>query len=559
MIDSTLTLELIRTVEFPDLLDRLEDDSDDNIDAALWYRYRYRREDFCVAMFPDRFTDAFSELHRDLLEREKVRWEERREVSYEAMAAPRGSAKSTIESFADVLHDIVYGFEAFVGIISTSFDLSEALVTDVYNVVSEPDSAPEFHRMYGPFKVRGSKTDFVVWCPSADVRRGTRIKAYSMGGACRGHKHGGVRFTKWILDDAERSDRVQSPDTRDDHEKYIDADILKSGGRYTIVRFIGTILHPDSVLARKLDGARSPEWERKVYRSIKSWPDEIEGLWERCREIWVDLELGTAKIRKRAARAFYDLHRKAMDAGASVLWPSGEPLFELMVQYWANKFAFFAEKQNEPGKSGTATFDVDRFRWVEFDGEYITVSNPGKPDRKIALARCQLAVWWDPIPYGKKGKGKDSAGFAVVAKGPNGGKYVLESKLLQAAPQRQWDALFVFMRRYPFASFGYENNNGKAEDAEDFVRQFEDVQHAHPQITLKGYQSKGPKPPRIASIQPATENGHIRFARGGIPDATLDQFRYSPHGRHDDGPDSIERACWLLDRGELPTVQRTRF
>lgn len=550
-----LTTEQIQSMPLLDLLDALEDHSEQGTDAALWLRYESDLLAFSAAMFPDRFTAEYNRLHLDFGNLKKVRWQERQTPRYEAWAGPRGSAKSTLASFSDIVHDVCYGFERFVGMISTSFDLSEALVKDLFDVFSDPEGAAELHRMYGAFDVRGTKTDFVVRCPSQHDKHGIRIKAYSMGGQCRGHKHMGTRFTKWVLDDAERSDRVMRPRQRDLDEKFLAADIASAGGRYTIVRMMGTVLHPDSVLARKLDVHRSPSWDRHFYQSILRWPDELDGLWEDCREIWTDLKRGNARARRAAAREFYEANRDDMDAGAEVLWPAQEPLFDLMLQYWEDRHAFYAEKQNEPNKSGDRTFNVDAFRWVEFDGRTIKTDD----GREIPLSTCKVAVWWDPTPWNAKQTGRDEAGWAVAARDRDGGIYILECFTRRCTPDEQWDTFFAFADRYPTASYGYETNNGDPARSEEWARRVRQVQARHRRFKPVGYQTKGKKEPRIANIQPAAENGFIRFSRHGVRENVLDQARHFPTGQHDDGLDAIERAVDLLSRGDMPTISPTRY
>lgn len=550
-----LTADELQTAQFAKVLEAIADAPADAADAALWARYEVDLLAFSVAMFPDRFTAPFSRLHVDLARTPKQHWRERTRPTYEAWAAPRGAAKSTLASFADLVHDCVYGFERFIGIISTSFDLSEALVKDLYDTFQDPEGHPELHRMYGLIDVRGTKTDFVIRCPSQPDRHGVRIKAYSMGGQCRGHKWMGTRFTKWVLDDAERSDRVLNPRQRDSDERFLAADIANAGGPYTIVRMMGTVLHPDSVLARKLDPHRSPQWSRRFYQSIIKWPDELDGLWEECRKVWTDLTLGGPDQRRDAAWAFYQEHRAEMDAGAVVMWPSVEPLFDLMLQYWADRHAFFAEKQNEPHRSGERTFNVDAFRWVRFDGQTIETDD----GRAIGLATCKVAVWWDPTPYNTKQTGRDSAGYAVVARDRDGGIYVLEADCLKAPPDRQWQRYFSYVDRYPTAMYGYETNSGDPARTEEWARRVRRVQQRHRRFKPEGYASKGKKEARIADIQPACENGFIRFSRTGVTTEVLEQFRHFPDGRHDDGLDAIERAVDYLSRGDMPTATIRRY
>ena len=83
---------------------------------ALWRgRLRHDREAFCRYCWPDRFTLGFSPLHKALFAGQDLpAWTERKAEHRSATAAPRGFAKSTIVSFAGIVHDIVFGNEAMI-------------------------------------------------------------------------------------------------------------------------------------------------------------------------------------------------------------------------------------------------------------------------------------------------------------------------------------------------------------------------------------------------------------------------------------------------------------
>jgi hypothetical protein len=76
-------------------------------------------------------THPFSKMHRDFFRRHKPAWTDRTAKILSADAAPRGFAKSTVNSFASVVHDVVYGIEAFIPIISTTAHLADKLVVDL--------------------------------------------------------------------------------------------------------------------------------------------------------------------------------------------------------------------------------------------------------------------------------------------------------------------------------------------------------------------------------------------------------------------------------------------
>lgn len=551
---SPLLKEWVLSCPLPELIEECRTRTESESDALLWLRCRHDRVAFALMLWPEVFTLRFSSMHLDMLSVEKTEWRFRRERTFESTAAPRNAGKSMIESLIELAHDIVYGIEAFIGVATKSRPLADRIVATLFELFKDPDACPELHRMYGPFTVKNTKTDFIAVSPSAGNREGTRVMATSMrSGAIRGVKHNFWRVTKWVLDDIEDEIRAKKPENRDEDEAFLDNTIVQAGDRrYTRICFIGTYVEPDSVLARKQrPGTR---WAKRFYQAIVSWPDELDGLWQQLRQIYQDVDLGGPEERRKAARAFYIANGKAMDAGAEVLWPEGRPLFELMLEYFDNPIGFMAEQQNAPGLSEDRTFQVDDFKRVGFDGREILTDT----GRAIPLSRCRLQLWWDPIPYGKRSTGRDEAAFALLAKCDHGGIYVLEVVMTKAPPQRQWDILFGFMERFPAARFDYENNQGTVEENPEFAKQLAEVRKRFPQIRFQGHQSQGNKEARIANMQPATESGAVRFARG-LPGKLFDQARYFPHGRNDDGLDAVERAYNRLNTSTVRTVRRRSY
>ena len=321
------------TAEFLELLGELEDDPQ-ALDAALWLRYRSDLALFGVDLFGERLPLPYNAFHRDVLARPKVPWTERKRLQRIADAAPRGNAKSTIETYISLLHDAVYGYEAFVGVISTTYDLSEDLVADLHAAFTQAEQHEAFHDLYGPFQVLGGKTDFVVHVPGQDPR-GTRFAAFSFGGSIRGSKHAGIRFTKIVIDDGEHPEKVRSPVQRAKTWDYLTKDIVKAGDKFTVLRVVGTVLHPDSMLNRVIGAAGGEHglgWRGKRWRSVLSWPTNA-ALWQECRELWADL---TDPDREDTARSFYERHREAMDEGAAVLWEEKEDLLDLHIMLWTD-------------------------------------------------------------------------------------------------------------------------------------------------------------------------------------------------------------------------------
>jgi predicted phage terminase large subunit-like protein len=503
-------------------------------------RFRYDAASFARYCFPERFDRPFNAFQRSLLEQEKERWESRQAPDREATAAPRGYAKSTIGSFVEVLHDIVYDLEVFIVILSNGADLAIDLVEDLKVALEDPESP--LNELYGPFDVDGTKSDFTV---SVRGRPSIRLLAKSFGKQIRGIKHRGRRPSKVLVDDGEHSDRVRSPDQRRKTWAYLTSDILKVGYRYTTYRIRGTVLHPDSMLANALG---TPGWRSKKWRAIISWPKRPE-LWAQCHAIWADL---TNEFAVEDAKAFYELNRAEMDEGAEVLDPIGEPLFACYEAIWSEGLAaFLREKQNDPTDPSTRLFDLSTAaRCKVAEGKVITAEG-----REVPFGELVFYAHLDPA-LGKKagmpgdtGSGAgDYGAIAVIGRDRFGYGFVVEVWMRRARPDQQLEALWEIHERWGLARASIESNGFQALIGRDFRKMQEERRKADKvwQLPIDEDESTSEKTERIASMQPAVANRWLQFSTTLPPEVTA-QIEEFPTGSHDDAPDAIE-AAWRMSR-----------
>jgi predicted phage terminase large subunit-like protein len=509
---------------------------------VLKSRCRTDRALFLTTFFDARFEEGWSAVHRHLLDRSKTQWSQRIERGLYALAAPRAAAKSTIMSFGDRVHDVCYGFEKFVVLISTTFGLSQDLVKDLYGVFTDGEAYSDLHAVYGPFRVTGTQTDFVVRCPRSPSG-GTRIMAGSFGGTVRGVKHDGCRPTLIVIDDGEHPERVRSPEQRAKTWDFLTKDILKAGRRGTHVEVAGTVLHGDSMLARLLV---APGWAAHKFRAMESWPVHMK-RWEECRGIWAKLE---NPRRVEDAYAFYLTHRTEMDEGARFIWTMDAPtLWDLMVLLWSDGIAsFYSEKQNEPRDPERTVFNVDAFRRCTFDG--IAIHAHG--GRRVPLSDCELATWLDPS------LGKETSDFPALAtvarERKTGYRFVLLCTLDKGPPSEQRRRVWSRFEMFARGKWGTDETGLGALFGEGFEREREERKRGGVvwNLPMRGYNLDSDKLVRIARLEPDASNGWVQFAND-LPPAVLEQFRDFPTGANDDGPDAIERADWLLGDA-LPTV-----
>jgi predicted phage terminase large subunit-like protein len=533
--------------EFADLVEETDPSDVFALLRARWSDPRHLDE-FARFCFPDRFDLPFSDLHRALFTLHEVQsWDKRVEDVRHAVAAPRGFAKSTIVSFLRLAHDIVYDREAYVALLSSGQRLSLSLSRDLRAQFIAKDTP--FARLYGPFRVTGGTGE---WEVSVRGRPTVGVLARSFGTEVRGAKHPtrGIRVTKVVVDDGEKKDRVRNPEQRAIWEDVLNKDILKLGRRQggLVVEVVGTVLHQDSMLARRL---KDPGWKSQRWKAIISWPTRMD-LWERCRGIWADLTLG--KQRRACALAFYRANRAEMDEGAVILDPAAKSLFQLFELIWVEGMSsFLSELQNEPRDSSTAIFSSERFARFRLVGDG-TIEVLDSTKRRVRLADMRLFGRWDPATGVLHG---DYASIAVVGRDPYNYGYVLASWMARVPPSAQLAAAWSIAERFDLRRMTVESNGFQTLAAEPYRRERDERRESGQfwQLQLQEAPSTDNKEARIATMEPDITNGWLLF-EAGIPQEVLQQFDDFPTGEHDDGPDAIH-AAWL-GSGGTPVKMETR-
>lgn len=519
---------------------------------ALRVRFRTDLELFARYCFPGIVYRDFNPFHRAILERPKQRYDQRTRTARRAVAAPRGIAKSTITKI-DAAHDICYHLEAFIVALSATRPDAFSWSRTLRAWFETPGNA--LADLYGPFEVAGAQESFFITLPD---RPPVAVVSRSFSSAIRGLNEGGRRPTRVIIDDGEDREKVNNPRIRADWQEKLNEDILKLGSAEggAIYDWLGTVLHPDAILARILD-QRGPNrgWSAERWPALSSWPDRPD-LWRSCEVVWADLEGAAALVegggaatveeaQEIRAAEFYEANRAAMDSGASVLDPAALPLFRIYLLIWQEgKASVLKELFGEPVDPESQIFDSRAFARCRFDGSIITASG----GRRVSIAECEVAVWLDPIPAERTGS--DFAALAVVARDPIGYRYVLMCSLGRIAPAAQRALMWSAFERYgPRARYGYESNGFQALNDEGFTRERADRRRAgRPwQFRPEGLPSTTNKIRRISRLAPDIEHGFVQFA-DDLPPPVLLQFDSLIGGSHDDAPDAIERADNLLIR-----------
>ena len=493
---------------------------------------RHDVDRFGRAFCPHLTSDVSCGMHRDF----DARWraDNGKRGLKDVTAAPRGSAKTTHKVTIKTLHDVCYRLERFIPIFSSTTTLAD---DKVKFIKLELELNELIQMAFGPQQSnRWNMNDFVTLS-------GIRIMAASPLTQVRGIQHDGKRPTKIILDDAENALHVQTQAQREKHRKWFTEDISKLGEGETNIDVIGTIQHPESLMAWLLT---NPGYRQMKYKAVINFASRVE-LWQQWREIFVDMG---NDHRVDDSRNFFEAHARDMLADAEVLWPEHEPYYELMVMRLVEgDTAFWLEKQNEPLGDVRYLFKMDEAGYCEVEPGEIR-----RMDGRIVsfVDLVDVVGFCDPA-LGESGEKGDYAALVIVAQDSHDWKYVLDCYLKNDEPPSvQVEHMVDLLWRWKPSRLGLESNGFQSlfmddlkqgmarralEERSDWSPMYLSIEHTRA------------KPIRISTLEPQVTNRWLWFS-SRLPFEAFRQmrdFRALKDAGHDDFPDALEGAVRLLE------------
>jgi len=188
-----------------------------------------------------------------------------------AVAAPRNHAKSTALTHDYTLAVVLFREFNYIIILGAT---EEMAIEHLGDIASELRTNDDLRR---EFRIKEflteQKTDIVVECFDGYQ---FRIIARGAEQKIRGKKWRGARPGLIIGDDIEDDEQVENKDRRDKFMRWLlraAKQALRDGGK---IRIHGTILHPDSALAKLM---KMPSWSTQCYRAHASYDDFSQILW----------------------------------------------------------------------------------------------------------------------------------------------------------------------------------------------------------------------------------------------------------------------------------------
>lgn len=216
-----------------------------------------------------------------------------------AIAAPRGHAKSTAITLSYTLSSILFRERKFVLLVS---DTEAQSAFFLGNIKKELDGNEDIKKLFGVEKlIKDTETDCIV---QFDDGYQARIIAKGSEQKLRGINWDNRRPDLIVIDDAENDEIVMNQDRRDKFRRWFNGALLPCRSRDGVIRFVGTILHMDSMLERLMPKDHNKEnirTELKIQTLMKAnWysakykahnPDFSEILWKEYKdEKWLKHE-----------------------------------------------------------------------------------------------------------------------------------------------------------------------------------------------------------------------------------------------------------------------------
>ncbi|MCU0963555.1 MAG: phage terminase large subunit [Burkholderiaceae bacterium] len=469
---------------------------------------------FCATYFPHYIRSTHrSQLHEYLFRRlpEIVA---AASGQTDAIAAPRGEAKSTLVSQLFVLWCLVTGRKRFPVVVMDSIDQAYPMLEAIKAELEfNPRLALDFPDQVGQGR---------VWQAGTIVTKaGAKVQVAGSGKKLRGLRHGPYRPDLCVLDDIENDEQVRNPEQRDKLQAWLGKTVLPLGGagaKFDVV-YIGTILHYDSVLSRTL---ANPLWRTARFRALLQWPDDMT-LWGQWEELLRNDGEGPAD-------AFYARHQAALEAGAVVSWEA-RPLLALMkIRARDGHDTFDSEYQNDPVAGENAPFAGCITFWVNRLPEWLFY---GAVDPSL----------------GKAGAGRDPS--ALLVGGLNRATGVLDvvvADIRRRLPDRIIEDTIALQREYRCLLWVVE-----AVQFQEFLRTelVKRAAAAGVPLPARAVQPVADKLLRIESLQPHVKNGLIRLHASQT--VLIDQLRHFPKADHDDGPDALH-MLWMAATSGMASV-----
>lgn len=502
---------------------------------------------FCLYFLQDVFRQKSDNAARELADYHFQTWGKledmflRDQFEKLQMVMPRGSAKTTICSYALAIWSHCYQMSAYTLICAcTEQDATEFL----RNVRLTLEENPYIIAVFG--ELIDSKRH-VVNALELELTNGEKLQSLSSASSPRGKKYKNARPQLVILDDWINQNDVLTQEARDKKWKIFTQDLaqvgdpavwrnekkIRAGTRFI---WLGTLLHSDDMGSRLLKDA---SWEHVVRRAAEiSNPDEYfnSGLWAKFKQILFNPK---DPIARDNAQEYYYQNENCMKF--KTLWPDKYSPLDLAMVFYSSPVAFKQELQNDVTKIGERAFHT------------MKTMSPKEIEENtfnLTVLACDPAV--------ETGAKNDYTALAVAGKSSNNFQYIRKGTIERLSFDQYIDKVIDLLEDYEDISYIWiEKNTYSGADARAIrqkIAEHDTLKHRHIEI-INEYQ-KSNKENKIRAIGGKVDSGFIIF--NSEDTAFNDQvlmYEGELYSSHDDSPD-IAAECSRLLETLKPTVPK---
>lgn len=428
-----------------------------------------------------------------------------------AVAAPRGSAKSTVLAFVKPFHDIAFKKRRFILIISNTFKKAAMSLDTIKKEIQENPMIKELHP--GMEVLKDAEGDSEI-----RHRDGFTTKILCKGvdqlGSVRGVKFGAYRPDLIIGDDMEDDELVRSPERRTQLQQDFDDVITPIGDTDTQFVFIGTILHDDSLLAKLVSKDHYPEYKKSIYRAL----------------------ITDQNGDKRS------------------LWPEKWSVADLEKMEKDKPTVFAKEMQNDPVSGRNAKFKREDFRYWKVEGtDYVLTNEFGEVVSRGRFQDCVPAISCD-LAWKEK-RESDSCAIIPAYLTPN--SETLVDEYVHAKGLKPTDVaehLFLMADRMKRLT-GQEPSVGFEKAMLENVTQWflkQEMRKRNRFLITKELVWDADKITRIETRLLSRYTQHVIYHKKGMGDLEH-QLERHPYGTHDDLIDALQGVIQLLQNPKKPS------
>lgn len=455
---------------------------------------------------PTAFKHPTPPFHRNIYASLKDRSKDR-----VLIAAPRGSAKSTVASLVYPSYRIAFGEEEdlFIAIISESGKQARNFLGRLKHHLTFSD---EFRLLFGDYSDNTSRRwreDDII------LKDGTRIVALGTGQSIRGYIEGDTRPNIIIVDDFESEKNATTPEARIKNRKWLTEAVIPSCADEAKVIVIGTVISEDCFLFYAKD---SEVWDVQWYTILD---EEGNSLWKE--------KFPKSRIQK--IRREYE----SVD----------------------NLRGFYQEYMNRPQPPEEAPFKPQYFKgrhefdYERRDGWNVLVKTEyidGEKEETVKPVNVYMGI----DTASSLSVRADYFVIAVVAVDSENTKYIVDIFRKRLDPAKQPDKIISMWKKYH-----PDKTNIETVAYQEALRANVRAKMKKEGIYIAGIESgakpRNKKSERLISMVPMLARGRLKFRQQD--DIAVDEFLSYPTGKHDD----IMDAIWMaLDKAKPCRLEETQ-